>query len=97
MQQANPILEGRFVDYTSLASKLGWSSKVERKSAHGRWRIDGEWTELVCMPSPSHWVCDKGRRGLPPWGAFRSPTTCAAMASGPMADPLEGGVPFMDG
>ena len=46
MQQANPILEGRFVDYTSLASKLGWSSKWERESSHGRWRFDAEWTGM---------------------------------------------------
>lgn len=45
-QQANPILEGRFVDYTSLASRLGWSSKWEGESAHGSWRFDTEWTGM---------------------------------------------------
>ena len=45
-QQANPILQGRFLDYTSVASKLGWSSKWERGTAHGRWRLDAEWTGM---------------------------------------------------
>ena len=45
-QQANPVLEGRFVDYTSLASKLGWSSKWQNGAAHGRWRFDVEWTGM---------------------------------------------------
>ena len=45
-QQANPILEGRFVDYTSLASKVGWSSKWSQGAAHGRWRFDAEWTGM---------------------------------------------------
>jgi len=45
-EQDNPILEGRFVDYTSLASKLGWSSKWEGESAYGRWRFDAEWTGM---------------------------------------------------
>ncbi|MGB1122936.1 MAG: BamA/TamA family outer membrane protein, partial [Flavobacteriales bacterium] len=45
-EQANPILVGRFVDYTSLASKLGWSSNWERESSRGRWRCDAEWTGM---------------------------------------------------
>ncbi len=45
-QQANPVLEGRFVDYTSLASKLSWSSKWEENRAGGRWRLDAEWTGM---------------------------------------------------
>lgn len=45
-QQSNPILEGRFADYTSLASRLGWNAKWESEVAHGRWRIDVEWTGM---------------------------------------------------
>ncbi|HBP45952.1 MAG TPA: hypothetical protein DD635_08605 [Flavobacteriales bacterium] len=43
-QQANPVLDGRFADYTALATKLGWSSKWSLGAAHGRERIDAEWT-----------------------------------------------------
>lgn len=45
--QANPILSARFADYTSLLSRVEWSSEWGRyDSAHGRFRTGIEWTGI---------------------------------------------------
>ena len=44
--QANPILSGRFTDYTSLASKFIWQTNWSARSFNGRGRVGIEWTGI---------------------------------------------------
>lgn len=44
--QANPILTGRFMDYTSLASKFAWQSNWALPSLKGSVRSAAEWTGM---------------------------------------------------